>query len=69
MEEPIDTALRLIDSLIDGETCHFSWLRHEGESCADARTRQQGVPCVGCDHCRGREFMQRMGYDRKRGSR
>ena len=62
----LDEALRLIDELIDGETCHYGWLRRDGESCAEALTRQQGVPRVGCDLCRGREFMKRLGYKRAR---
>jgi hypothetical protein len=57
--DDVAEARRLMADFIDGEVCNFEYMRREGETCREARTRQQGVPCVGCPQCEARAFLRR----------
>jgi len=59
-ETLLQEALHHIDALIDGEYCSFSDRRKKGETCREAQTRIQGVPCAGCASCEARAFLKRV---------
>lgn len=60
LRELLDQAIRRIEDLVDGEHCSYMWLRQEGETCKQAKTRQQGVECIDCPECEARSFLKRV---------
>ena len=56
----LQEALQIISAFIDGEYCPLHTNRRDGESCRDAFSRIQGVPCRGCNQCEAREFLRRV---------
>ena len=54
-----EEAVRLIQYLMD-EGCSFMDRRKPGETCREAQTRIQGVPCQGCANCEARDFLTRI---------
>lgn len=55
----LDEAVRHIKALMD-EGCSFIDRCKPGETCREAQTRIQGVPCSGCANCEAREFLKRL---------
>lgn len=49
-----DHLRRLVDHI---EVCFFQSQLRDGETCAEYRTRMQGVHCEGCDFCRAKKIL------------
>ena len=52
-----DKLLKHVEDLSRSEVCSFQYMCNEGETCREARTRTQGVPCPGCYVCEARAYL------------
>ena len=59
----LNEAIRHIRGLVDGEFCPLFSNRKKGETCRQAQSRIQGVPCAGCAQCEARDFLARVGTE------